>query len=663
MCGIAGFWSGRSGNDQLQSVAVLSAMATAIAHRGPDSDGIFFDDDAGLGLAHRRLSIIDLSEAGGQPMESASGRFTLVYNGEIYNHLDLRKELAQSGHVSQWRGNSDSETLLAAIEAYGLEAALTKTRGMFALGLWDRADQSLTLARDRIGEKPLYYGRCENTLLFGSELKALKAHPSFSGAIDREAVSAYLRFGYVPSPLCIFKGLHKLPPGQRIRFTSYDDLAEPEAWWSLHEVIEQGAVNRFAGSADDLINRTEATLLDVVKSQMASDVPLGVFLSGGVDSSLVAAMMCKSGCGPVHSFSIGFGQGRFNEAEYAQAVADHLGTKHTEFLVDTQDALSLVDSLPDIYDEPFGDSSQLPTILLSRLAREHVTVALTGDGGDEIFGGYNRHVSGPAFWRRINQVPQPLRVAGASVASLLQSFATGERAEWLSRIAVKSGLPVNIIDKLGRFASIASVSTDASMFYQQIVSCFPDSEEWMSRPTQAKSTLEQFKNLQTIGTVAENWMALDTLSYLPDDILVKVDRASMSASLETRAPFLDARTIETAWQIPIDMKISGGKGKTVLREILWRHVPRSLVERPKQGFAIPVDDWLRGDLRDWADALLSPESIVRNGLLEPTQVSQLWHSHLKGKVNAGHQLWPILMLELWVSKQSLANQSQVSDLM
>lgn len=653
MCGIAGFWDVSNKFVHEHCAHILTEMASAIVHRGPDSGGVFFDKAVGLGLAHRRLSIIDLSEAGAQPMESASGRFTLVYNGEIYNHLDLRKELEKMGHNSRWRGDSDTETLLAAIEAFGVEIALAKAFGMFAIALWDRTDQSLTLARDRVGEKPLYYGRSENTLLFGSELKALKAHPSFTGDIDREAVSAYLRFGYVPYPHCIFKGLRKLPPGHLIRFSSCDDLAEPYAWWSLNEVIERGAENRFSGSADDLIIRTESTLLNVVESQMASDVPLGVFLSGGVDSSLVAAMMCKAGSGPVHSFSIGFGQGRFNEAEYAQAVADHLGTKHTEFLVDTQDALALVGSLPDIYDEPFGDSSQLPTILLSRMAREHVTVALTGDGGDEIFGGYNRHVSGPKLWKRINQVPQPLRGAGASAAMLLQSLATGDRAEWLSRLAVRSGLPVNIIDKLGRFASIASVSTDESMFYQQIVSCFPEPEEWMNEPGHSNSILNQFKGQQLVGSVAEHWMALDTLSYLPDDILVKVDRGCMSASLETRAPFLDVRIVESAWEIPIDMKISHGKGKTILREILWRHVPRLLVERPKQGFAIPVDDWLRGALREWADDLLSTDSILRNGLLDPIQVSRLWQSHLKGKVNAGHQLWPVLMLELWMARQEI----------
>jgi len=648
MCGIAGFWNGHCDIGPEKRVAVLSAMAGAVAHRGPDSAGVWQDEQAGLGLSHRRLAIMDLSDAGHQPMVSASGRYVVVYNGEIYNHPTLRAELDEPGKKTTWRGHSDTETLLAMIEAVGVEAALSKAHGMFALAVWDRTERSLILARDRMGEKPLYYGRCGTVLMFGSELKALKAHPSFEASVDRASVSAYLRFGYVPYPHTIFEGVKKLPPGHFIRFDNWCEPAEPQAWWSLQGVVVAGKADPIKCSFKGMVSRTEAILLEVVESQMVSDVPLGAFLSGGIDSSLVAALMCKAARGTVHSFSIGFDEGRFNEAAHARAVADHLGTEHVEFSVGTKDALALVDVLPKIYDEPFADSSQLPTMLLSSLARQYVSVALTGDGGDEIFGGYNRHVSGPSLWGWISRIPGPLRVAGASFASKLQSSMIGERAEWMNRLATRVGLPVTTIDRLGKLANAAGRSTDSKSFYAQIVSSISDPEEWMVEPAQMKSIIDQYDIPPALGSVAEQWMMLDTVSYLADDILVKVDRASMYSSLETRAPFLDARTVESAWRLPIEAKISNGCGKRILREVLWNHVPKSLVERPKQGFAIPLDDWLRGDLKEWANDLLSLESILKFGLLKPTSVSRLWKMHKAGKVNAGQQLWTILMLQAWL---------------
>ncbi len=653
MCGIAGFWTGESDLGKSNNLAVLSAMADAIAHRGPDAEGVWQDKSSGVGLAHRRLSVIDLSEAGAQPMLSSSGRYVLVYNGEIYNHRELRVELESSVNAPSWRGRSDTETLLATIEAVGIEVALSKTCGMFSLALWDCADQSLTLARDRIGEKPLYYGTCGNTLLFGSELKALKAHPAFESVVDRASVGAYLQFGYVPYPHSIYKGIKKLPPGHMISFCNQNEVAVSKAWWSLESASTHYMEGAGTDSFEVLVRSTEATLLEVVDSQMISDVPLGVFLSGGIDSSLVAALMCKTSRGSVHSFSIGFGESRFNEAEHAKAVARHLGTKHTEFLVNTKDVLGLIDRLPHIYDEPFSDSSQLPTILLSKLARQHVTVALTGDGGDEMFGGYNRHVSGPTLWKWIRRVPAPIKAAGATLAANLQSSMTGGRAELSSRLAVRFGFPVTAVDRLGKFASAARQSVDSNSFYRNIVCIFSEPSAWMVEPTQAKSILDTFHVSDRKFTLAEQWMMLDTLSYLPDDILVKVDRASMSMSLETRAPFLDKRIIEAAWKLPISSKISDGRGKRILREVLWRHVPQALVERPKQGFAIPIDEWLRGDLKEWADDMLSPSSIRECGLLRPSMVGSLWEDHCAGRVNAGQQLWTILMLQVWMYENIL----------
>ena len=646
MCGIAGIWSAR-GLLNPDARRIVGYMADAIAHRGPDGDGFWTDDENGVALAHRRLAILDLSPAGKQPMQDISGRFVIVFNGEIYNHLDLRRSLEDESAAPAWRGHSDTETLLAAIASWGVKRALERVCGMFAFALWDRSARTLTLARDRLGEKPLYYGWSNGALLFGSELEALTAYPGFDNAIDREAIAAFLRFSYVPEPATIFRGIRKLRPGHLLHLTSVSDAPEPQPYWSLEAVALKGARERFEDDYLALCDRVEACLKDVVASQMLSDVPLGCFLSGGIDSSLVAALMQGASRHKIRTFSIGFEDARFNEADHARQVAAHLGAEHTEFIVTEADALSMVPDLPKIYDEPFADPSQIPTILLSRLTRQHVTVALSGDGGDEVFGGYNRYTFAPGLWRLAAVVPGIARRAAGRGITALQAFGASEQS-LLRSSARYLGLPVTTIDKLSKFGGAIARAQDFKGFYREIVSTFPDPAAVLLEPAVEVEGMRLSAVADELLGREEWMMAMDAVTYLPGDILVKVDRAAMSASLETRAPFLDRRVVEFAWRLPLGAKIEGRTGKRILRDILYRHVPRELLERPKQGFAIPLDRWLRGDLREWAEGLLCPEQIIATGVFDPGKIDALWRDHQSKKDNLGERLWAILMMQSWL---------------
>ena len=640
MCGLTGFMVRAGLNDNASGVA--GAMADRIRHRGPDDSGIWLDVEAGIALAHRRLSIVDLSAAGHQPMRSTTGRWVLAYNGEIYNHLALRKRLEAEGAALEWRGHSDTETLLACIEAWGFERTLQASVGMFALALWDRSERVLYLARDRLGEKPLYYGWQGETFLFGSELKALRAHPAFNAEVDRAALALLLRHNYIPSPYSIWQGINKLPPGTWLRLTQGQRDATPRVYWSLAEVAERSAAGQFAGSETEAIARLEQKLGDAVRGQMMADVPLGALLSGGVDSSLIAALMQVNSTRPVRTFTIGFDEEQYDEGTHARAVAAHLGTDHTEMRLSADDALDLIPQLPSMYDEPFADSSQLPTHLVMKLARQHVTVALSGDGGDEIFGGYNRYRFLPQVWRTLGLIPdfarRPVLAAAALAPAMLgRAVGAGQASDKVAKLRRMFEVPVHGIDDL----------------YLAAVSEWPDTPVVVSDGLPDHGLLARREKWPRLADPVARMMALDGLTYLPDDILAKVDRASMAVSLETRAPFLDHDVVEFGWSLPMGMKLRDGNGKWILRQLLDRHVPRSLIERPKMGFGIPLDQWLRGPLRAWAEALLDEHRLRREGFLAPAPIRDAWSRHKRGESSFGHRLWSVLMFQAWLEHEQV----------
>ncbi len=642
MCGFTGFWTTVAYRGD--SNAVATAMANCIAHRGPDDSGVWSDADAGIALAHRRLAIVDLSAAGHQPMLSASGRWVLVYNGEVYNHLELRKQLESTGAAPSWRGHSDTETLLACIEAWGVDETLKRSVGMFALALWDRSERALWLARDRIGEKPLYYGWQGDTFLFGSELKALRAHPAFRAAVDRGALALLLRHNYVPGPYSIYAGIKKLAPGTWLKLRQGERDTKPIVYWSLAEVAERGTADPFQGSEIEALDELERVLGNAVQGQMVADVPLGALLSGGVDSTLVTALMQARSSRPVRTFTIGFHERAFDEAGYAHQIAAHLGTEHTELYLSAQNAMDLISRQPEIYDEPFADSSQLPTYLVMKLARQHVTVALSGDAGDEFFGGYNRYMLGPQVWRRMSPFPPTIR-------QYLGSLFEAAPADPINRAWRAFGNPFGIAQlgtKLGRIgARLASVNSLDDLHVEL-------QSEWNSgNPAgQTPQTLLDSRDAwPALKDPVNRMMALDALTYLPGDILTKVDRAAMAVSLETRAPFLDRDVVEFAWTLPISMKLHKGKGKWLLRQLLDRHVPRALIERPKQGFGIPLEEWLRGPLREWAESMLSEQRLRQEGYLDPTQVRDAWKRLQRGDPY-GYRLWSVLMFQVWLDAQA-----------
>ena len=639
MCGICGVLHSGS---ETSLAGTARVMANTLHHRGPDDVGIWADPEAGVAMGHKRLSIIDLSPAGAQPMISPCGRYVIAFNGEIYNHLTLRKDLETIGAATSWRGTSDTETLLASATHWGLIETLQRAHGMFALALWDRHTHQLHLARDRMGEKPLYLAQLPGGWAFGSELKALLAVPSFMARLCRDAVAAYLSYGYVPDSQCIFQNVRKVPPGHVTSLSLVHAIDKDQPFERFSDLLDGGLTSRSPNSLETL-DHLEMTLGQVVEEQMLSDVPLGCFLSGGVDSSLIASLMQSRSGKPIRTFAIGFSEARFNEAPHAAAVAQHLQTDHSEFILSEQDALSIIPDLPEIYDEPFADSSQIPTVLLCREARKSVTVALTGDGGDEVFGGYNRYVIGPKLLSRMKRVPHGLRRSTGRLVSACAPTITQENG-WLRRITSRMHLPVTALDKAAKLATYLVKINDLPTLYQHFTRIIHDPEYLLREAAGASPSMPSFP-----VEGAEWMMAMDSTTYLLSDILVKVDRAAMAASLETRAPFLDARVVAAAWGLPLEMKIAEGKGKQVLRSLLDRHVPRDLIERPKQGFAIPLDRWLRGELRSWAEGRLSDDELFDLAGIKPAAVRELWARHQNSSMNNGTQLWTILILLDWLA--------------
>jgi asparagine synthase (glutamine-hydrolysing) len=653
MCGIAGLLGLDLGPKagSVPDAAILRGMADALVHRGPDAEGIWRDEGAAIGLAHRRLSILDLSPAGAQPMYAADGRHVIVFNGEIYNHLDLRKALATEGAEIAWKGHSDTETLLAAITHWGLDAALEKSAGMFALALWDKESRTLSLARDRTGEKPLHVAVSGRAVAFASELQAFHAVPGFTPSLDPQALRSFVTTAAVGDDRCIFASVRKVQPGTILSIAAADGAMEQRVYSDMVGIMAAGLAAPSRHRTDDAardIREMHEVLEEVVASQMISDVPLGSFLSGGVDSSLVTALMTSVSDRPVKTFTIGFEDAGYDESVHAERVAEHLGTEHTTYRLTEADALEVIPHLSRIYGEPFADSSQIPPVLLCRQARQAVTVALTGDGGDEIFGGYNRHVLGPKLWSRLARMPGLLRRGARPAGRVLQQLGGG-RSPLLRWVVRRAGLPASLLDKSGRLAEIAAHATSLQDVYAGLTRITDDPDRLLLPGRIGKGHTPRAEEDRLAGLAPQDWMmARDTLGYLPSDILVKVDRAAMHASLETRAPFLDIRTIEAAWRLPPRARIRDGRGKQILRDILDLHVPRALIDRPKQGFAIPVDRWLRGELRDWAEGLLSVEALREQGVLQVAPVREIWEAHLTNRGNHGQLLWALLMLQAWL---------------
>ena len=642
MCGFAGFLDSCAGLPESEWQAVLFSMVQAITHRGPDDWGVWTDTDAGLALAHCRLSILDLSSAGHQPMISPSGRFVIAFNGEIYNHLDLRKELA----VHAWRGHSDTETLLAGFDAWGVASAVKRVIGMFAFAVWDKTNLTLTLARDRLGEKPLYYGWHGETFLFGSELKALKPHPAFRTEIDRNALALLMRHNYIPAPYSIYHGIYKLLPGSLVTISQQNRNSQPQRYWDARQVVADGLAQPFSGSPDDAVDALDNLLRDAVAKQMVADVPLGAFLSGGVDSSTIVALMQAQSSRSVKTFTIGFFEEGYNEAEQAKAVSRHLGTDHTELYVTPQQALDVIPLLPTLYDEPFSDSSQIPTFLISQMTRQHVTVSLSGDAGDELFGGYNRYVLGQRLWDKVSRLPVNVRMA-------LARMITGVSPEGWNRLLgpVQTLLPMglaqaNIGDKLHKGSGVMMAKTPTDL-YCLLVSHWLQPANLVLGATEPPTILTASGLQPQTDHFVHQMMALDMLTYLPDDILTKVDRAAMGVSLETRIPLLDHRVVEFTWSLPLGYKVRDGVGKWPLRQVLNKYVPKELIERPKMGFGIPIDSWLRGPLRDWAESLLNESRLKQEGFFNPGPIRQKWAEHLSGKRNWQYHLWDVLMFQAW----------------
>lgn len=643
MCGITGFWSPRRG----EAALLAGYMARRIESRGPDDMGDWADDAAGLALAHRRLSILDLSPAGHQPMRSPCGRYVLVYNGEIYNHQDLRTALEAEGVGFDWRGHSDTETLLAGLRHWGVPGCLQRLNGMFAFALWDAAERTLYLARDRMGEKPLYYGRNGDTFLFGSELKALTAHPDWQGDVDRDALALYMRHNYVPAPWSIYRGIAKLPPAHFVVVREGGrDIGEPGCYWDLGQVAENG-VACVSNTPEALTDELDTLLRDAVGRRMAADVPLGTFLSGGYDSTTVAALMQAQSERPVKTFSIGFHEEDYNEAQHAKAVAEHLRTDHTQLYVAPEEAIAVIPRLPAIYDEPFSDSSQLPTFLVSRLARQHVTVALSGDGGDELFYGYGRYHTADRLWHLIGRLPAPLQ----RIMKLLMLHAPGRAMEKAMGL-LPARLQINhLADRLPKMAEMIAQPGGATLLYREFVSLWKEPSTLVMGAIEPETLLSRPEHLPTLPGLRERMMYLDMMTYLPDNILTKVDRASMAVSLEARVPLLDHRVVEFAWRVPTQYKYWEGQGKWLLRQVLYRYVPRELMDRPKMGFGVPIEHWLRGPLREWAEESLDEKRLREEGYFDPVPIRRMWEEHLSEKRRWHHHLWSVLMFQTWLDHQ------------
>jgi asparagine synthase (glutamine-hydrolysing) len=630
MCGLAGFLTSSSQRREDAMRHAIAAMTATLVHRGPDASGLYVDADAGIALGHRRLSILDLSAEGAQPMHSASGRFVISYNGEIYNHTELRSQLPEQ----VFRGHSDTEVLLAAIEAWGLDQALSRSNGMFAFALWDRQERNLHLVRDRLGKKPLYYGWCGDTLLFGSELSALRAYRGFNPEIDRNALATFLRHDYVPAPLCIFKDCYKLRAGTVLTLnprdvaagSSHDPLSAQRKYWDARVQMRTALANPLTGDAPSMVEELDRLLRDAVRLRMRSDVPLGAFLSGGTDSSSVVALMQAQSMRRVQTFTIGFEEDHLDETDDAQAVAQILGTEHTQLYVSGEDALAVVPKLPQIFSEPFADSSQIPFYLLAALARRHVTVALSGDGGDELFYGYSRYQRALSVFRWRRWLP---RLVGTALARIVDT--AGEQE-------VTNDKRIRAADELR--------ATSLSQVYLNRVS------RWRRPASVVLGASQRWNAFSTIPSLGSNdpqeLMYLDTLTYLPEDILTKVDRATMAVSLEARAPLLDYQLVEYAWRVPFEFKYREGHQKWLLKQLLRRYLPAALIERPKKGFGAPIGSWLRGPLRGWAEAALDPQRLRREGYFDASIVGALWQSYLQGRTRLHKRLWSTLMFQAWL---------------
>jgi asparagine synthase (glutamine-hydrolysing) len=648
MCGITGFWSARTLDED--PVELLNRMGSALSHRGPDDSGVFYESGAGLGFSFRRLSIIDLSIEGHQPMASASGRFVIIFNGEVYNFEEIREELG----AQTWRGHSDTEVMLAAIECWGLTGAVQRFVGMFAFALWDRRQRRLWLVRDRIGIKPLYYGFVNGSFVFASELKAIRAFPGFQAALDRKALAAYMRLAYVPVPYSIYEDIYQLPPGCILSLDAAQGTPSLDAYWSAAEVAFKAMESPIEAGDEEIVEQLRQKLLDAVRLRMIADVPVGAFLSGGIDSSAVVALMQSQSARPVRTFTIGFHEGVYNEASHARKVADHLGTDHTELIVTPQDAREVVPLLPAMYDEPFADSSQIPTHLVSKLARRDVTVALSGDGGDELFCGYGRYKFANSFWNGTRKIPRP---AARQMARLIHSVSPGaidRSLRWLPLPRSLKNAPGNKLHRLAdhlRAEDPTGICLHMVSTWQDPSVVVPGAEEYdiIARD------IDSFKALTTPEIV----MLTDLKHYLPGDILTKLDRASMAVSLEARVPVLDHRVVEFAWRMPLRLKLRHGKTKWALRQILYRYVPAQLVERPKMGFVMPLDLWLRGALREWAEDLLSPESLARHGFLVVKPIREKWQEHVSGTRNWQYLLWPVLMFQAWFAELARSSSRQI----
>jgi len=649
MCGIAGFVDNSNKYSSFDHKKITTMMTNAIAHRGPDDTGYWYQDKIGTSLGHRRLSILDLSSNGHQPMVSFSKRYIIVFNGEIYNHSLLRKELNRAQVGISWRGNSDTETLLNCIDVWGIKKTINKCSGMFAFAILDKREKVLSLVRDRVGEKPLYYGMQSGIFLFASELKAIKQHPAFKGIINRNALALQLKYSYIPTPYSIYKGIKKLPPGTILNINlnnlgkSIDSFSEPIAYWSLKSNLQIRNNQFYTGSSNEAIKKLKQLLNNSVQEQMNSDVPLGAFLSGGIDSSLITSIMQAHSSKPINTFSIGFDEEGYNEAPYAKLIANHIGTNHTEMYVSSKDAINVIPKLPMLYDEPFSDSSQIPTYLLSELTSKSVSVSLSGDAGDELFGGYNRYLWTSKVWSRVKFMPMPVRNFISWGLTSISPFA------WNKIMGQIISMPI-AGDKIHKLASVLTAQSPEDI-YMKLISQWVEPEKIVIGIQNSHSLLiDSLINLDS-ETVEQKMMYIDTLTYLPDDILTKVDRASMGVSLETRVPFLNHHIVEFANQLPLSMKIHNGESKWILRKLLDQYVPRELIDRPKMGFGVPIDSWLRGPLRDWAEELLNEERLVNQGYFYVHQVREMWSDHILGRKNWQHHLWNILMFQAWLENE------------
>lgn len=648
MCGITGFIS--DDFSICESEILITKMTDSLYHRGPDTHGIWKNNDGNVFLGHRRLSILDLSSAGHQPMTSSTGRYSIIFNGEIYNHLEIRKEIENKNkNHSKWMGTSDTETLLASFETYDIEQTLQRCSGMFAFALWDSQNRTLTLARDRMGEKPLYYGFINNSFVFGSELKALKNFPDFTYEISLDALHKYFRYSYIPSPLSIYQDIFKVEPGTFLQLNAIDlfkKISLKKRYWSLSSLIKMNQKNQF-NSEEEALTKLESVLSKSVKSQMISDVPLGVFLSGGIDSSLIASLAQDNSEDSIKTFTIGFNNSSYDESHFALNVAKHLKTTHSKITVTENDALDLIPKLASIYDEPFSDSSQIPTYFVCKSAKNHVSVALSGDGADELFGGYNRYISSKAIWKKVSWIPRFVRLGIGWLILHIPPIFIDRIGNFFIKLIHGNRIPLlgNKVHKLG-FGILYS----KNLFEFCKSFTFTWEKPSILIKGEAREELEESKLFSE--DPISNIMYIDSETYLPDDILCKVDRASMACSLETRAPYLAPEVIEVATRIPLDLKIHSGLGKQTLRGILDKYVPNEMINRPKAGFAVPIGEWLRGPLKLWAEKLLSKELITSQGYLNYEIINKIWNKHQSGKYDFTEKLWSILIFQLWLEEHN-----------